>query len=193
MPAREPLEPNFEGGRGYLVKGSLLNALIRAVLRTPVAGDGLEEIATPSGVVWRATATGSEATAGAFFRVFQDSGDWMLQGGQVMGGAGNEVLGAITLATVGSEPADGTNHWLEITGDGVTDSGILLAGFDITAATDGSGSAMPANTLPTASTATGRKVYVLLGTWEDEVFSPSQSGNVGVTFCPGGYTISRGS
>jgi len=137
-----------------------------------------------------------EATAtaySAFFRVYQDSGNWMLQGGQVAGGnGGNEDVADITIGTVGSEPSDGTHYWLEITGDGEVDAGVLLPGFEVTAVTTGSGSSLPANTLPTAASHTSKKFYLLLGTWNNNEFAPSQIGNVIVGYCPGNYDIGRG-
>lgn len=187
--------PRFSANALLVWKGRDWNLVADILERwRPLPGRNVEAQVTHGGTLLHAQAGGAATEAAlAFYRVYQDAGDWMLQGGQVMGGSGNETVGDITLAAVGSEPADGTDHWLEITGNGVTDSGILLSGYDVTAATDGSGASIPANTLPTATTATARKVYVLLGTWSGDVFTPAQGGNVGVTFCPGGYTITRGS
>lgn len=161
----------------------------------PLPGRNVQGQVTTTGTLLHAEPGGATTTseALAFHTLSKVGSDWILQGGQVSGGSGNEVVADITLAAVGSEPADGTKHWIEITGDGVTDSGVLLPGYDVTAATTGSGATLPANTLPTASAATGKKVYVLLGSWSDSVFTPSQGGNVTVSFCPGGYTITRGS
>lgn len=115
----------------------------------------------------------------------------MLQGGQVSGGTGNEVVEDIAIGTVGSEPADGTLRWLRITFSGSETDGWLNAGGNVTAAISQSGTTLPANTLPTAASPAGKYCYLLLGSWSDGVFFPSQGGHVVIGFCAG-YSISRG-
>jgi hypothetical protein len=131
---------------------------------------------------------------GAFFGVFREDGKWMLQGGQVTGGSKTETVKNIELAKTGSEPADGHQHWLEITGNGTVVQGRLVAGFTMTAVKDAKGATITQPTLPTKASPNGRKCVVLLGIWNSGRFQPSQTGNIAVSFCPGaGYTVSRGS
>ena len=133
---------------------------------------------------------------GAFFYVYRDTekGGWVLQGGQVSGGDKTEVLTHVWLVKTGSEPQDGHHHWLEITGNGAVVQGRLVAGFNMTAVASGHGTTMPQSTLPTKAAPNGRKCYVLLGTWNNRKFLPSQTGHIAVSFCPGqGYTVHRGS
>ncbi|MBB5351112.1 hypothetical protein HNR46_001346 [Haloferula luteola] len=55
MAPRIEYQPNYEEGRSYLVKGSLLNGLIRHMGRARmIPGTGIEAISTPSGTVWNA-------------------------------------------------------------------------------------------------------------------------------------------
>lgn len=129
---------------------------------------------------------------GAFFGVYKEDGGWRLQGGQVTAGNKSEALAYVFLVKVGSEPDDGHMHWLTIAGDGVVTNGRLQAGFNMTKVTPGHGTTLPAITLPTKASPKGRTYHVLLGSWQGKRFVPSQSGNVGLTFCPGnGYSISR--
>lgn len=60
MASRPPVRPTYEPTRAHLVSGDLLNKLIRAVSRRYFAGDGIEEIDTPAGIVWRATAVSDQ-------------------------------------------------------------------------------------------------------------------------------------
>lgn len=173
----------------------LLDAIQR---RTPQSTG--EVINVPGGRILTSGAPRARAVASgnlAFHRVFKDGSDWKLQGGQVTGGTGNVVVADITLAVVASEPADGVKQWLEITGNGVTDSGVLLGGFNVTAAVSAvpgqQGATVPNNTLPEYDDATGKKAYLLLGTWSGSQFVAAQGGNVTVSFCPGNFTITRGS
>lgn len=133
------------------------------------------------------------ATAGAFFGVTKVKGKWMLQGGQVGAGSKSEVVKPIELAKVGSEPKDDQLHWLQITGDGLVTTGRLQGTFNMTKVTDAKGATMPPLTLPTKDAPKGRNCYVLLGSWQGKRFQPSQTGYIGITFCPGqGYSIHRG-
>jgi hypothetical protein len=122
------------------------------------------------------------AAPDAFRTVYQAGtpAKWYLQGGQVAGGEGNEVVADIELATVGSEPADGTQKWLEIDGDGEEADGVLLPGFHVTGVTVVSTSSD--NVLPEVGTP--GTYYHLLGAWNADVFRPAEGGNLNVTFCP---------
>jgi len=157
---------------------------------------------TPEGKPWlfevlaAVGAPGAEATAvGAFFAVYKDTkkGGWVLQGGQVTAGNKSEVLDHVWLVKTGSEPKDGHLHWLTITGDGLVTTGRLQGEFNLTKVTDGHGEKLPDITLPTKDSPKGRAFHLLLGSWQGKRFQPAQTGNIGVTFCPGqGYTIHRG-
>lgn len=131
----------------------------------------------------------------AFYRVYtEDKGGgnkYWIQGGGVTAGTYNTTVADTDIGDVGSEPADGTDVYLEVTGDGYAPSGQLLQGFTGTAASIGSAAAVPANTLPVIGSLTGRKCHLLLGTWNGGVFTASGGGNVSVSFCPGAYTVSR--
>lgn len=126
---------------------------------------------------------GNGGSLGGAFRTIYQAGDpakWYLQGGQVTGGEGNETVADIELATVGSEPADGTAKWLKIDGDGEEADGVLLPGFHVTAVTVQATSA--ANVLPEVGTP--GTYYHLLGAWADDAFLPAEGGNLIITFCP---------
>jgi len=112
----------------------------------------------------------------------------VIQGGQVA--SFEDRVADIELATVGSEPVDGSVHWLEITGNGVVEDGILFSGFTVTAVSHTT-AASPTNTLPTVDTHTGRKFHVLLGSWMSDVFTPESSGNIHVGFCGTSYQPTR--
>lgn len=188
---------NFEEGRSYLVAGKLLNAMLQGILqRTLIPGDGIEIEERETGTVVRSLA-GTEGTgagsSNAFWRVYQDETTWMLQGGQVTPRDSDDSnVDDIAIGTVGSEPADGTLVWLEITGTGVVSNGRLYGGFKVTAVADDDGTLMGADTFPTVASSTGRKCHVLLGGWQGDVFFPATAGSVSVEFCPGaGYRIRR--
>lgn len=187
------LPGDFEAGKNYLVSGKTLLAWRKALLADRVLpGANLTETQGPDGRVFKAAAGGDGGVGNpAFFRLFVDGTNHMLQGGQVSGGTGNEVLEDIAIGTVGSEPADGTLRWLRITFSGSETDGWLNAGGDVTAAISQSGTSLPANTLPTAASPAGKYCYLLLGSWNEGGFYPSQGGNVVVGFCSA-YTISRG-
>lgn len=132
-------------------------------------------------------------TNGAFFRVFRQGGKWKLQGGQVTAGTGSKVIADIELATIGTEPADGTKVWVEANGDGVVLDGRLFQGYNLDedATTTDSGTDLPDNTLPTVASSAGRKCHVLLGQWGGDRFAPSNRGNIQIGFCPSSYQVSR--
>lgn len=125
---------------------------------------------------------GGGALGGAFRTIYQAGtpNKWWLQGGSVIGGEGSEPVTDIELATVGSEPADGTQKWLKIDGDGEEADGILLPGFHVTAVTVVATGA--ANVLPEVGSP--GTYYHLLGTWGDDNFRPTEGGNILITFCP---------
>lgn len=184
------LPGDFEAGKSYLIRGEHMLAWRKALLADRVvAGAGLVESGSPNGRIFKAIAgAGDGATNNAFFRVYQNDGKWWLQGGQVA--SYESRVSDIELATVGSEPVDGSVHWLEITGNGVVVDGLLFGGFTVTAVDDTT-AASPSNTVPTVETHTGRKFHVLLGSWMDEVFTPEAGGNILVGFCGTAYSPTR--
>lgn len=170
-----------------------LNMLGEMVSRLqPIEGRGTRVTEGPGGTLIEAYGTGgASAGAQAFYRTYNDGADHYIQGGQVTAGTYNTTVADATIGTVGAEPADGTDVYLEVTGNGVVDSGVLLQGFTGTAASIASAASVPANTLPAYDDSTGKKCHVLLGTWNGGSFAPSGPGHVNVSFCPGAYTVTR--
>jgi hypothetical protein len=190
---------NFDPTKSYLLSGKTLNEW----LRRRTVGDGRtitqRELADGTTVLTAAAGTGSATTTGgAFCRVrTRSTGDppvvsSYLQSGQVSGGTGNESVEPELAADVTSPPADGTLVWLAITGDGVEEDGLILPGFDVTGVAAGSGSSLPANTLPEAGSSTGRTYHHRLGEWTGGQFVPDGCGNIAVHYCPGSYYVTRG-
>lgn len=135
-------------------------------------------------------------TSGAFYGQYVNSttGDTYLQGGTVTGGDGTETIDDIKIIDSGTgDPthAAGQHMYIEATGNGVVSDGVLLPGWNLTNATVGYGATVPDNTLPTASSSSGKKCYVDLGVFTAEAFFPAQVGNVQISFCPGNYSVSR--
>ena len=134
---------------------------------------------------------GTVVQTGAFCRVFQDNGNWMLSGGVVSSGDGNnEVIDDIGIGNVGSEPADGRIIWLNVSFMANISEGWLLPSGEVTSATDNNGSVLPGNIAPTKTTPSGRCI-VPLGIWNNEKFTPYGCGNVLVAHCFGALTYSR--
>jgi hypothetical protein len=140
-----------------------------------------------------ATPEAGTGASGAFFTLIVTDGDTYLQGGTVTAGSGTETAANIKVVDADTGPLHTAGHhmWIESTGNGITSDGVLLPGFDLTAATIGYGASVPANTVPTAASATGKKCYIDLGVFTDTSFSPSGAGNVEIHFCPGSYTVRR--
>ncbi len=192
------LPGDFQAGKTYLIKGDTLLAWRKALLADRVVpGPGQTENQTPQGRTISGGGNGgvvgpAQPALAAFWRVYSKDTKWMLQGGQVSGGSGNQSVADMDLGTVGSEPADGKMFWVEVTGNGDLREGILYGGFTVTAASSGSGTTLPTGSIPTSTLATGRKFYLLLGTWSGGVFQPSTSGHLMLGYCPGGgYSVSR--
>lgn len=135
-----------------------------------------------------------ETTTGAFYGLFVDEGDTYLQGGLVVGGSHNESLANFKVLDAGDLPAgiaENDRLWIEATVSGNVVDGMLMSGVTLTNATYDTGTSTPTpNTLPTAGTSTGRKVYIEIGRWTASEFLPSYMGNISIGFC-GGYTVNR--
>lgn len=127
----------------------------------------------------------------AFYRVYVSNGRYWLQGGQVSGSSGgNVVIPDINLSSTSSTPANGMGLWMRVTGSGNLMNGILYPGFQVTGASTTSSSTAPTNSVPTAQSHTGKNYHVLLGMWQGNQFSPSTAGNIQIGFC-GSYQITR--
>lgn len=147
---------------------------------------------------------GGGGTEGAFFTMRtvtdavdpEDNGDIYLQGGMVSGGTGNVVIpefklyDASTTTWVGS-PSPGDTLIITASGTGQVTSGILDPIWNLDDA-DLTLDPIAPNTLPTASSAgTGKLCHILIGSYFEGGFSPSAPGNFNITFCWGGYTVTR--
>jgi hypothetical protein len=146
------------------------------------------------------------ARAGAFFtmRTIEDdadpagdTGDIVLQGGNVGGGTGNVSVDEILLfdqsadGGAGEWQGDPAEHLeLSITGVGIEADGVLLAGFNVATAAAAVAASIGSNTLPVAGTLAGT-LKISLGTFFLGGFTPSAAGDVNVTFCPGAFTPER--
>lgn len=136
-----------------------------------------------------------EAVAGStgpFCKVFQEDGLWKLLGGTVTGGTGNQTAADIPVGTIGSEALqDGQHYWVKADVTAVTEDGVLLPGANLTSATVGNGTSLPANDIPTAASETGH-IYISLGSWSGDIFNPSGCGNIQISHCPGNLSYARG-
>ena len=113
-----------------------------------------------------------------------------LLGGAVSGGIGNEVVPDIELCEIGSEPVDGTHVYLTVSFTAYVEDDVLLPGGDVTAVSDGSGTTLPDNVLPTADDTAGTLI-ISLGQWANGVFTSAGCGNIAVTHCLGSLTSAR--
>jgi len=133
---------------------------------------------------------------GAFWGFYINTkGETYLQGGTVTGGDNSIVVEDIKVLdpATGVGTLKGKMLWLQITGDGLVTQGRLQGVFNLKKAVTGMGTSLPDITLPTKDSAKGKNFYLLLGSWTDKKFMPSQTGHVGISFCPnGGYNINRG-
>jgi hypothetical protein len=134
---------------------------------------------------------GGGSATGPFCKVYQEDTSWKLLGGTVTGGAGVETVAAITIGTIGTEPADGTFYWLVANVTANEEDGVLLPGCELTSVTTGSGTTVPSNTIPTAASTNG-VLHISLGEWMDGKFTPAGCGNIQVSHCPGTLSYARG-
>jgi hypothetical protein len=134
----------------------------------------------------------SPGRTGAFCKKYETGDPLLLKliGGTVTGGIGNEVVADLTLATVGSEPADGTHHYLQVSYTAYTEDGVLLPGGDVTAVSSGSGTSIPDNVIPTVADPDGT-LYISLGSWVLGKFEVAGCGNFQIGHCLGTLTYSR--
>lgn len=197
--SRLTLPGDFDPDRRYLLKGeTLIEWRTRIIADRAIPGPGLTETVTPTGRVL--TAELQQVTPAAFYHQYlaqapgsdpEDPPHYYLQGGSVSAGTGNIDVPDLDIATAGSEPVDHTLLWLECTGDGIVEDGVLLPGFDLTSVDYDDGLALPSNTLPEADDEEDKVCHLLLGRWLNAAFIPSSPGNIQITACPGSYTASR--
>jgi hypothetical protein len=148
---------------------------------------------------------GGGTVEGAFYTIYTVSsedatnGDIMLTGGQVAVGTGNPVIAPIVLFD--QSAADGAGAWtgtpgqilqLEITGTGSEVDDVLLPTFDADdpLSAPAAAASLDANVLPEIGALTGT-CFVSLGVFTAAGFTPSNVGNLAVSFCYGGFTVSR--
>lgn len=136
---------------------------------------------------------GGTGNAGAFFTLIDSDGDIFLQSGSVNGVSVPQA--DLQVFEVAPPPGywlgDPDEHmYLEISGTGVVEDGVLLPGFDGISVAVVIGGPVPEHVPPTAASAAGT-AYVSLGVFFAESFYPAAIGNINVTFCPGGFTIER--
>ncbi len=148
---------------------------------------------------------GGAAVEGAFYTIYTVSsedatnGDIMLTGGQVAGGTGNTVIAPIVIFD--QSAAAGAGAWtgtpgqilqLEITGAGSEVDDVLMPTFDVDdpLSAPAAAASLSTNVLPEVGALTGT-CYVSLGVFSAAGFTPANVGNIQVSFCYGGFTVSR--
>lgn len=189
------LPGNFEKGKNYLMSGATLMAWKAALLADRIVpGQGQTESGTPQGRVIHGTAVAAgEVAFGAFYGLVVIDGDTYLQGGTVSGGTGNETVANIKIidSVTGIMQTAGNHMYIDATGSGVEADGVLLPGWNLSSATISYASSLPANTLPTAASPSGKHCRIDLGVFTETTFLPAGSGNVQITSCPGSYSVNR--
>ena len=136
---------------------------------------------------------GGSSGSGAFNGTYINNlGDTYLVGGQVKGGTGNFTEDDIKIKDADSGPVHsaGVNMVLAVTGTGYAVDGVLMAGFKATASQIAYTS-IPNDTMPTATSLSGKRCYINLGVFTETGFAPSGVGNINVSFCPSSYSINR--
>lgn len=131
---------------------------------------------------------------GAFYGLFEVSGDTFLQGGTVTAGGGTETVAAYEVLSSGTPVgSDGEHLVIRATVDGVVEDAVLLPGCTLTAVSAPTEiTPVPDNTLPTAADSVGKYCYISLGVFTATAFLPARIGNIQIGFCPGnGYSVSR--
>lgn len=178
--------------------------LLTAIVTNPhlEIGDRQSLIAFPPSIIPKGRGGGAAAaTTGAFYKTYTiasedaTNGDIYLQGGQVSAGTGTDAVADFLLYDASADTWAGTagqHLLLTITGDGEAADDVLMPVFNMTSVsaptpTTGIGS----NTLPEIGSLTGRVCLVSLGVFQSAGFLPASPGNIQVSFCFGGYTVSR--
>lgn len=132
-----------------------------------------------------------------------ENADIMLQGGYVYAGSGSETIAPFILKTAGTPAVGGTpavpGVWagdpgdhlvLTVEGQAVASDGFLMPQFDMTSASLSVSPTVGDHTVPTVDSLYGT-FKTSLGMFLDGAYSPNGPGNVAVSFCFSGFTISR--
>lgn len=194
--AAEDIRPDFEAKRTYLIKGDLLNRLIRLILKNkPLKGNNTDTEETANGILIHASPGEAVSSAtGSFLRVYTDAdtGNTMLQGGTVSGGTGViTVADYVLLASGATAPEDATYVTLTISLTGNVEDDVLIPGCTVTAAVIGNFAADD-NVVPTLAAPAGT-LYVSLGEWGGgEFHSCGVAGNIYVQAFLGSLNPLRG-
>ena len=131
-------------------------------------------------------AVSAAATDCPFGYIFTDDEDntW-LRGGVITGGPDNETIADIALDL---ESADGTYLWLVVAFTANAEDGVIMPGVEsINSITEGGGTTVPDNVIPTISAPAGELVMVL-GYYAGGMFIPTGCGHRTVNHCPGTVT-----
>lgn len=143
--------------------------------------------------------TVTTAAGGAFYTMrtveSEDAtnGDIYLQGGQVSGWGTpiDEILIYDASATAWQGTA-GQVLKMTVTGSGSETSGILDPSFTPSGvSTPTAASSLGSNTFPSSGSLSGKVCQISLGTFLADGFQPAGIGNIQISFCWSGYTISR--
>lgn len=178
----------FDGARDYLLSGTTLNELYRALRqRTPVAGAGISLKDVDGGYIIHAASSGETSTA-PFFYTYPGTGGTFIQGGQVLAQNSITVADHLLLRTNGDPCEAGDILWLQVTGTALTTNGALTGGVQLSSATLYVGN--PSSNYPTA-TAPSFVLCLEIGRWTVVGFAPGMRGNRQINFYPGpGFRVS---
>lgn len=192
------LPGDFQAAKTYLIKGETLLAWQKALVADRVVpGPGQTETQTPQGRTISGGKGGTTAPVavqyGAFWGLYKNAdGHTFLQGGTCAAGEGSETFADLKVidATDGPTYSPGTLMVLRATVRGYAPDGILLGGLTLTGSGISANASLPNDSLPTATSVSGKTFHHELGRWTDNGFSPSQPGNRRLSFCPGGgYSV----
>ena len=140
-------------------------------------------------------------TYGAFYGTYTISsedatnGDIYLRGGQVSAGTDSVLVDDFLLYDASAESWAGTDGQalaIRVNGNGEAVDGVLMPVFNLTTI-DGPTALttpLPDHDLPTVADVAGECV-ISLGVFTNGGFSPALPGNIQVSFCFGGFNISR--
>jgi hypothetical protein len=175
--------------------------MLAALMNNPHLQIGMDEsqLVLPVPIVpdGRHRGGGGEPT-GAFHRIYvnEDDEKTYLQGGTISAGSGTVTIPDIEIIDDLGDPAElpGIHLYIRAVGNGIEVDGLVLQGYNLTAATvvatvppDG----VPDDTLPLTGDITGKLCHISLGVFTETSFLPNLPGNIGISYCPGSYAINR--
>lgn len=158
--------------------------LLRALLNNPSLNIGSEnsEIVMPQYTAAVSRAVAATVTDCPFGYVFTVDEVTYLRGGIITGGPDNETIADIEL-DLGS--ADMTYLWQVVAFTAISEDGVIMPGVEsIDSITEGSGTTVPDNDIPTIADPTGEFVIVL-GYYVGGMFIPTACGHRTINHCPG--------